>query len=305
MWYAADAAERMTAAGGYGYAKMELKPKFDWQSFKPVRDAYIRRLNGIYENNFNKEGVEYHVGWARLKNKNSVEVTREDGSTYELKTKKVFLAVGGRPIIPSDDQIPGASLGVDSDGFFALEEQPKSVAVIGAGYIAVELAGIFHNLGTETHLLVRGDKVLRKFDHDLQDSLTAWMEHTGVNIHKHTDVVKVEGEKTGGPVTIHTKSGETIKADLLVWAVGRKANTLDVGLDAAGVKTKENGDIIVDEYQNTSVDNIFAFGDVSGEALLTPVAIAAGRRLGNRLFGPAKFKNQKLEYDNIPTVVFS
>lgn len=305
MWHAADAAERMHAAAGYGYGKMDLKPKFDWPSFKPARDAYIRRLNGIYESNFNKEGVEYHVGWARMTSKNAVEVTRDDGSKYELKAKNIFLAVGGTPVIPSDDEIPGASLGIDSDGFFALEDQPKSVAVVGAGYIAVELAGIFHTLGTETHLLIRGDKVLRKFDTDLQNTLTGWMEHTGVNIHKHTDVVKVEGEKTGGPVTIHTKSGETIKADLLLWAVGRKAETSDVGLKAAGVKTKDNGDIIVDEYQNTSVPNIFAFGDVSGEALLTPVAIAAGRRLGNRLFGPAKYKDQKLDYTNIPTVVFS
>lgn len=177
--------------------------------------------------------------------------------------------------------------------------------MVGAGYIAVELAGIFHTLGSETHLLIRGEKVLRKFDSDVQDTLTSWMEHTGVKVHTKTDVVKVEGEKKGGPVTIHTKSGDVIKADLLLWAIGRRANTEDLGLENAGVKTKKNGDIIVDEYQATNVPNIFALGDVSGEMLLTPVAIAAGRRLANRLYGPEKFKNQKLDYSNIATVVFS
>lgn len=305
MWYAADAAERMRGSAGYGYGSYATQPQFNWDSFKPTRDAYVKRLNGIYESNFNKEGVEYHVGWGRIKSKNVVEVTKEDGSKYELKTKNIFLTVGGKPTTPTDEQIPGAELGVNSDGFFALESQPKSVAVVGAGYIAVELAGIFHTLGTETHLLIRGEKVLRKFDTDLQDTLTDWMEHTGVNIHKKTDVVKVEGEKKGGPVTIHTKSGETIKVDLLLWAIGRRANTEDLGLETVGVKTKKNGDIIVDEYQTTNVPNIFALGDVSGEMLLTPVAIAAGRRLGNRLYGPEKFKNQKLDYSNIATVVFS
>lgn len=306
MWYAADTAERMRASAGYGFGETAaLQPQFNWNAFKPTRDAYVRRLNGIYESNFAKEGVEYHVGWARIRGKNTVEVTRHDGSKYELKTKNIFVAVGGRPVIPSDDKIPGASLGINSDGFFELEQQPKSVAVVGAGYIAVELAGIFHTLGSETHLLIRGEKVLRKFDPDLQNTLTDWMEHTGVNIHKTTDVVRVEGEKKGGPVTIHTKTGQTIKADLLLWAIGREANTDDLGLESAGVKTKENGDIVVDEYQTTSVPNIFALGDVSGEMLLTPVAIAAGRRLANRLYGPEKFKNQKLDYNNIATVVFS
>lgn len=305
MWYAADAAERMRATPGYGYGSAATQPQFNWGSFKPSRDAYVRKLNGIYESNFNKEGVEYHVGWGRVKSKNVVEVTKEDGSKYELKTKNIFLTVGGKPTIPTEEQIPGADLGINSDGFFALETQPKSVAVVGAGYIAVELAGIFHTLGSETHLLIRGEKVLRKFDTDLQDTLTSWMEHTGVNVHTKTDVVKVEGEKKGGPVTIHTKSGDTIKVDLLLWAIGRRANTEDLGLENAGVKTKKNGDIIVDEYQATNVPNIFALGDVSGEMLLTPVAIAAGRRLANRLYGPEKFKNQKLDYSNIATVVFS
>ena len=307
MWYAADAGERLRASGYYGYGEPGAPtPKFDWESFKPRRDAYIKRLNGIYDRNLEREKVENHNGWARIKDAHTVEVTRKDGSTYDMETENIFITVGGRPTIPSENEIPGASLGIDSDGFFDLEHQPKSVAVVGAGYIATELAGIFHALGTETHILIRHDKVLRKFDPDLQITLTDWMEHTGVKVHKKTDVVKVEGATKGGPVTIHTKNGDQIKVDLLLWAIGRHANTEDLGLQNVGIKTNpQNGEIVVDEYQTSSVSNIFAMGDASGEALLTPVAIAAGRRLSNRLFGPEKFKNQKLDYTNIPTVVFS
>jgi glutathione reductase (NADPH) len=307
MWYAADTAERLRSSeSAYKFRSGATQSHFNWAEFKVARDAYVKMLNGAYARNFDREGVEYHWGWGRVKSKNVVEVKRDDGSTYELTTDKIFITVGGRPTIPSEEDVPGAEYGITSDGFFDLTEQPKSVAVVGAGYIAVELAGIFHTLGTETHLLIRGEKVLRKFDTDIQDTLTDWMEHSGVQIHTATNVVKVEGERKGGPVTIHTKDGNTLKVDLLLWAVGRVANTADVGLKENGVQLNEkNGDVKVDEYQTSSVPNIFALGDVSGEMLLTPVAIAAGRRLGNRLFGPPKFKDQKLDYNNIPTVVFS
>ena len=307
MWYAADISERLRAAASYGFpdAVSTVAPlKFDWPTFKSKRDAYVKRLNGIYDNNLTKEGVEYHHGWASIKDASTVEITKDDGSTYELKASAIGIATGGRPTVPSDDVIPGASLGIDSDGFFDLEEQPKRVAVVGAGYIAVELAGIFNTLGSETHLLIRQDKVLRSFDPALQDTLTDWMEHTGVKIHKHTNVAKVEGTK-GGPLTVHTKDGNTIEVDCLLWAVGRHANTERLKVENIGLQVDKQGNIFADEYQATNVPNVYALGDVAGKALLTPVAIAAGRRLSNRLFGPEKFKNDKLSYENIPTVVFS
>jgi glutathione reductase (NADPH) len=138
----------------------------------------------------------------------------------------------------------------------------------------------------------------------LQDTLTNWMEHTGVNIHKNSNVKKVEGQK-GGPVTVHLEDGKTIEVDYLIWAIGRRSKTDDLGLEELGVKLDKEGNVVVDEYQNSTVKDIYAIGDVAGKALLTPVAINAGRRLSNRLFGPEKFKNDKLDYDNIPTVVFS
>ncbi|THG95022.1 hypothetical protein EW145_g8037, partial [Phellinidium pouzarii] len=203
-----------------------------------------------------------------------------------------------------DKTVPGASLGIDSDGFFGLETQPRRVAVVGAGYIAVELAGVFHTLGSETHLLLRHERVLRSFDPTLQDTLTDWMVHTGVNVHKKTEVKRVEGAQ-GGPLTLHLSTGATLEVDVLLWAIGRHANTENVGLAQVGVATDDKGVILVDEYQNTNIPNVYAIGDVQGKFQLTPVAIAAGRRLSNRLFGPEKFKNDKLSYENIPTVVFS
>lgn len=306
MWHAADLQDKIKHhARGYKFDGGVQNATFDWKAFKLQRDAYIRKLNSIYENNFSREGVEYHHGRARFISPTEIEVTRPDGvGTYILKGDNISVAVGGRPTMPSDAEIPGASLGIDSDGFFDLEEQPKRVAVIGAGYIAVELAGIFHTLGTETHLLIRGETVLRTFDPILQDTLTPWMEKTGVHLHKQTLVTRVEGER-GGPLTVHTDRGEKLEVDVVLWAIGRHANTQGLGLEALGVELDHKGDVVVDEYQNSNVPGITAIGDVQGKWLLTPVAIAAGRRLSNRLFGPDKFKNDKLSYEDIPTVVFS
>lgn len=305
MWHAADLYDKLAYhAPGYRFSGVD-NHKFDWASFKPQRDAYIKKLNDIYANNFAKEGVEYHHGFGRLKSPNIVEVTRPDGKgTYQLHADHICVTVGGHPSIPSDDEIPGASLGIDSDGFFGLEEQPRRVAVVGAGYIAVELAGVFNALGTETHLITRGETVLRTFDHTLQETLTPWMEKTGVKIHKTSKVVRVEGQK-GQTLTVFTDRGEKIEVDSVLWAIGREANTHSIGLKEAGVKLDKDGYIIVDEYQNTTVKGIYAIGDAQGKAQLTPVAIAAGRRLSNRLFGPENFRDDKLDYENIPTVVFS
>lgn len=279
-------------------------PKFLWATFKPQRDAYIRKLNGIYENNLDREHVEHHEGFARLTSPDSVEVTRSDGQKYTLHADHITVAVGGRPTIPAEEKIPGASLGIDSDGFFALEDQPRRVAIVGAGYIAVELAGVLNSLGSETHLIIRHDKVLRSFDITMQETLTPWMEHTGIRIHKNSNVVKVEGEK-GKRLTVFTDKEGAIEVDCLIWAIGRHANTDDLGLEEMGIEVDRKGDVAVDDYQNSSVNGVYAIGDVQGKALLTPVAIAAGRRLSNRLFGPEKFKHDKISYENIPTVVFS
>ncbi|KAJ1034348.1 hypothetical protein NDA18_001209 [Ustilago nuda] len=308
MWHAADMAEHLKEAPEYGFGDVVNKPKvpgFAWQYFAEKRDAYVRRLNGIYDRNLEKDGVEYFSGHGKVTGKNEVEITMrgEDGS-FKVKGDRIVIATGGRPIIPSDDKIPGASLGINSDGFFELREQPKRVVVVGAGYISVELAGVFNTLGSETHLLIRHDTFLRPFDPIISETLQDYMSKTGLNVHKQTNITKVESTK-GGPLTIYTDKGETIEADCLLWAIGRRPNTDNLGLESVGVELDKGGNIVVDKYQTTSVDNIFAIGDIQGKALLTPVAIAAGRKLSNRLYGHPDLRDDHMDYDNVPTVIFS
>jgi glutathione reductase (NADPH) len=158
-WNAADIAEKIRHdSKAYGFSVSESAP-FDWSSFKKKRDAYVKRLNGIYEKNLDNDKVEYIHGRATILSKEDVQVTLDDGSKQDIKAKKILIAVGGHPTLPTD--IEGADLGTDSDGFFEIETQPKKVAIVGAGYIAVEFAGMFHALGTETHLFIRHDKFLR------------------------------------------------------------------------------------------------------------------------------------------------
>ncbi|KAH0594296.1 hypothetical protein MHUMG1_08135 [Metarhizium humberi] len=303
---AAAIAETLHEAKSYGFSVTETAP-FDWTTFKNKRDAYVKRLNGIYERNLGNDKVEYLHGWGRLLSKNQVEVTLDDGSKVVVNAKKILIAVGGRPSSPP--QIPGAELGINSDGFFDIDKRPKKVAIVGAGYIAVEFAGMFNALGTETHLFIRGKTFLRHFDPMIQETVTNEYERLGVNLHKESQATKIEKD-ANGKLTVTYKDAEGKESsvsdvDHLIWAVGRTPMTKDIGLEEAGIKLTESGHVQVDEYQNSSVENIYALGDVSGEVELTPVAIAAGRKLAQRLFGPAEFSTQKLDYSNIPSVVFA
>jgi glutathione reductase (NADPH) len=303
---AAMLAEAIHDSKAYGFSVEHTAP-FDWTTFKNKRDAYIKRLNGIYERNLNNDKVEYIHGWGRLLSKNQVEVTQDDGTKVVVNAKKILVAVGGKPgALP---EIPGAELGINSDGFFDIDKQPKKVAIVGAGYIAVEFAGMFNALGTETHLLIRHDTFLRSFDPMIQEVVTKEYERQGVKLHKRSITTKVEKDANGKlTVTYKDDSGnETSISDVdhLIWAIGRTPETRGIGLEEAGVKLNEKGHIIVDEYQNSSVDSIYALGDVTGQVELTPVAIAAGRRLAERLFGPPKFSTQKISYENVPSVVFA
>ncbi|TFB05026.1 hypothetical protein CCMA1212_003055 [Trichoderma ghanense] len=303
---AAALAEAIHDAKHYGFSVQETAP-FDWTTFKTKRDAYIKRLNGIYEKNLGNDKVEYLHGWGRLLSRNQAEVTLDDGSKVVVNAKKILIAVGGKPTPPPE--IPGAEYGIDSDGFFDIAKQPKKVAIVGAGYIAVEFAGMFNALGTETHLFIRYNTFLRHFDPMVQETVTKEYERQGVHLHKQSQATKVEKDANGKlSVTYRDAEGNesTVhEVDHLIWAVGRTPLTKGIGLEEAGVKLNEKGYIVVDDYQNTSVDNIYALGDVTGQVELTPVAIAAGRRLAHRLFGPPQFSNLKLSYENIPSVVFS
>ena len=234
-------------------------------------------------------------------------MTQDDGSKVLVNAKKILVAVGGKPSPPP--AIPGAELGINSDGFFDIDKQPKRVAIVGAGYIAVEFAGMFNALGTETHMFIRHTHFLRHFDPMIQETVTNEYERLGVKLHKKTNATKIEKDANGKlTVTYKDEDGnESVLSDVdhLIWAIGRTPETKDIGLEEAGIKIDDNGFIVVDQYQNSSVDNIYALGDVTGQIELTPVAIAAGRRLAERLFGPSKFATAKLNYENVPSVVFS
>jgi glutathione reductase (NADPH) len=294
MWNAASLAHSVADAGGYGF---DLTTQgHDWPLLKEKRDAYVRRLNDIYERSLAEKNIEYIDATGRLEGKNVVIAGER-----RLSADHILVAVGGSPIVPN---LTGAGLGITSDGFFELEQLPNRVAVVGSGYVAVELAGMLRALGAGVSLFARFDSVLRSFDEMLQRSVIEAMETDGIEFNWRSTSKAVAPDAGGGGVNLATENGHTHGPfDALIWAVGRRPATRNIGLESASVETDDGGFIPTDQYQATNVPNIYAVGDVTGRAALTPVAIAAGRRLADRIFGG--MKNRYLDYSNIPTVVFS
>jgi len=293
MWNAATLAHELGLADDYGFDL--TRRGFDWQVLKYKRDAYVSRLNEIYQRNLELAEVDVIRGAAQFTASDTLEVA---GHGY--RARHILIATGGRPAIPD---LPGAELGITSDGFFALEEQPRHVVIVGAGYIAVELAGVLHSLGSEVTLLLRREAFLRRFDASLRETLMEEMQNAGVNILSCTHMAGV-ARQGDGRLRLDSSHGETIAdVDCLVWAIGRTPNTASLGLERAGIETDTAGFIPTDAYQNTTAAGIYAVGDVTGRAALTPVAIAAGRRLADRLFDGRD--GSRLDYENIPSVVFS
>lgn len=300
MYNAACHAEFLRDHADYGFEAPLVK--FNWSKLKQTRDEYIRRLNSIYQTNLEKDEIEIIRGKAKFAEDGSVIVQGVEGQ-QQCKGTHTLIAVGGTPIIPND--IEGAEYGTDSDGFFRFDDLPKKVVVVGAGYIAVELAAILAELGSETYLLIRFDKVLRTFDDTLSEALTNQLKQGPVKLMTHTKVKKVEKDNVSGKLTIYTDQNAVLESvDQLIWAIGRKPLTAELNLSTVKIETIEKGYIKVDEYQNTTRNGIYAIGDVCTPKFeLTPVAIAAGRRLAHRLFNGEK--DNRLLYENIPTVVFS
>ena len=292
MWYAADVAHAVHDAPGYGiHATLD---RIDWAALKADRDAYVERLNGIYERNLERRGVTYIAGHGRFVDAHTIDI---DGR--RITAPNIVVATGGAPRFPD---IPGAELGIDSDGFFALPEQPRKVAVVGSGYIGVELAGVFASLGTQVDLVIRKDFALREFDPMLQEGLLVALADNNVNVVKRFVPGSLEGEP--GNLTLVSQDGRRQgDYDQVLWAIGRDPATQDIGAQHAGFELDDSGFIVTDKFQSTNVEGVYAIGDVTGREPLTPVAIAAGRRLSDRLFDGQK--DRHLNYDNIATVVFS
>ena len=293
MWYGAQVAETLHRyAGEYGF-DVTIN-KFDCATLKANGQAYIDRIHGSYERGFDSNGVERVYEYARFVEPHTVEVAGE-----RYTAPHILIATGGHALYPN---IPGSEYGITSDGFFELDEVPKRTAVIGAGYIAVEVAGVLNALGSDTHLFVRKDRPLRTFDKDIVDVLVDEMAKSGPTLHTHANATEVV-KNADDSLTISFDNGETITVDCLIWAIGRAANTSGFGLEKTGVKLTEKGTIYSDEFENTSVPGIYALGDVTGKLDLTPVAVKAGRQLSERLFNNKA--DAKLDYTDVATVVFS
>ena len=292
LWHAANLMEGARAAAGYG---IELPPaRADWSEMRRRRDAYIARLNGVYARNLKQRGVMHIDGYAVFEDPRTLRVGER-----LYTADHIVVATGGRPTLPS---IPGADLGLTSDDFFALDARPERVAVVGSGYIAVELAGLLNAFGSRVEQLLRRDAVLRDFDAMVQSALMREMSASGVVF--SMGVVPASLERVVGGIVLVTKGGQRLGPyDAVLWAIGREPATTDLQLERAGLATDASGFLRTDIYQCTPVAGVYAIGDVTGRAALTPVAIAAGRRLSDRLFGGCR--ERRLRYESIPTVVFS
>jgi glutathione reductase (NADPH) len=293
MWHAASLAHALDDAPGYGFRLDYFG--FDWQKLKIARDRFVRDLNEWYLGYLTDARVELIRGFARFVGAHALEVGGE-----HLTADHIVIATGGRPRIP---ELPGAEFGITSDGFFELNACPPRVAIAGGGYIAVELAGMLQTLGAEVTLLVRKDQVLRTFDATIREQLMERLKEDGISVLTRTRIGAV-ARLAGGSLAVHCDGpAGVLHVDTLIWAIGRDPNTDALNLTAANIAPNADGAIPTDAYQNTSAPGIYAIGDVTERFHLTPVAIAAGRRLADRLFGQQP--ERRLPYENIPSVVFS
>lgn len=269
---------------------------FDWQTMRRKKDAEIERLNGIYQRLLDNAGVTILAGRARITDKHHVEI---NGDIHGFKT--LLIATGGKPYVP---MFPGCEHVITSNEAFYLDTLPKRIAVVGGGYIAVEFAGIFHGCGAQTHLIYRGDQLLRGFDSDVRDQVTHQVAAKGVNLHLKHDIQCIEKTSAGYVLTFN--NDETLLVDLVMYATGRRPYTDDLGLDNVKVLKHPDGTLQTDEYYRTDEPSIYAIGDVIGGMELTPIALAEAMvfvhnlKLGNE----QQSQWQTLDYTNIPTAVF-
>lgn len=292
MWYAAQLAHAVEDANDFGIPAQ--RQATDWAKLVSARDQYVRNINKYWDSYVEESGIEHIQGQARFVDAQTVEV---NGQHYSAE--HIVIATGGQPIVPP---LPGAELGITSDGFFRLTTQPKRVAVIGGGYIGVELSGVLNALGSDVTIVALEDRLLERFDPMISDVLEKEMRKQGIQVHSGFEVAALSHSAEGIVITSKNETSLT-GFDCVIWAVGRRPNTRTLNLQAAGVKVLTNGIIPVDAYENTNAKGIHAIGDVTGKMPLTPVAIAAGRRLAERLFNGKTYS--KVDYTNIPSVIFA
>ena len=288
--YASEFSEAFSDAAGFGWTVGA--PSFDWRKLIANKNEEILRLNGVYERLLNTAGVKILRSHARIIDAHTVEC---DGSRYS--TKYILISTGGWPVVP---QMPGAEYSITSNEAFFLQELPQRVIIVGGGYIGVEFAGIFHGLGAQVTLVHRGQLFLRGFDDDCREALAREMRKREIDLRFNRRACGIDREGAGVRVTLDDDT--FLNADLVMFATGRSANTHRMGLDRVDVMLDAFGGIVVDHYSRSSVDNIFAVGDVTNRRALTPVAIAEGQAAAETMFGKRAIK---VDYNNIPSAVFS
>ncbi|MDX8381687.1 MAG: glutathione-disulfide reductase [Ghiorsea sp.] len=293
MWTASDILHNLNHAQGYG---IDVETKgFDWGKLQQARDAYVSNLNDVYARLLDNSQVDVINGFAKFIDEKTIEVNGQ-----QFSAPHITISTGGYPIIPN---IPGAELGISSDGFFELKERPNKVVIVGSGYIAVEIACMFNALGTDVTMLLRKQHLLRPFDISMREGLTEHMLEQGINIMPNTEISSIR-QLDDSKLEVECSQHDNHRiVDSVLWAIGRRSATDKLNLASAGIEVQANGNIPTDNFQNTNVSGVYALGDITGRAPLTPVAIAAGRKLAARLFNGQS--DAALDYDNIPTVVFS
>jgi glutathione reductase (NADPH) len=296
MVMASDFAHQFKTAEGYGWT---VEASFDWPAFIQAKDVEIARLSGIYAANLGKAGVDLIHGRAVLKDAHTVEITKQDGGKGQTVTAEtILIATGGRPWVPHG--LEGVEHAITSEEAFHLPELPKRILIAGGGYIAVEFAGIFAGLGVETTLIYRGPNILRGFDDDVRAHLAGEIEKRGVKVIlgcQHTAI-----EKTGTGLVNRLGNGMAIETDVVMFATGRVPHVAGLGLETAGVELNESGAIEVDGFSKTTVDNIWAIGDVTDRMNLTPVAIREAVAFHQTVY---RGEPQAFDYEAVATAVFS
>lgn len=277
-------------AGSFGW-KLDT-PAFSWETLRDNKTQEIERLNRVYEGILKNAGVQILLGSASFRDPHTVEV---NGKTYTAG--HILIATGGWPFIP---EFPGNEYVIDSNGFFYLEQLPEKALIVGGGYIAVEFAGILNGLGVDTTLAYRRDLFLRGFDTSVRRFLKKEMEKKGIRLRFNTDVESIAKSGAGYRVALNT--GASLETDAVIYATGRKPLTDGLNLDLAGVTIDAAGSVQVNEHYQTSAENIYAIGDVINRVALTPVALAEGMCVANRLFNRNAYD---ISYNNIPSAVFS
>ena len=288
--YASQFPELFHASQGYGW--QQQTHSFDWNILRDNKTAEISRLNGIYEKLLNTSGATIIQGRAKIEAPQRVSI---NGVVYSAE--KILIATGGWPYIPD---IPGKELAITSNEIFSLDKLPKTVVIVGGGYIAVEFAGILNGLGVETELIYRGNQVLKSFDKDCAVKVTQGMIDKGVNIKLNTNVTSIS--KRQHDLAVCLDNGKKITTDMVLYATGRIANTEGLGLENTAVELSSNKAIVVDNNYRTNEPSIYAIGDVIDRVQLTPVAIKQAMVLINHLYAE---NNAAVDYTNIPTAVFS